>query len=177
MNHSPEITEGIFLKANEETLDKIIQQGEARLQAQVETAQFRDQRAMTVAAAAIALASAGFAFSGFQLSNGWQFDAIRLASLIFAVCLFICAGLCLWAARPGKLYLPGSPPIDWTDNIINNDDQKTIKAEMAKCLHISISKNEEIAKQINAITRISLVLFLLSPIISIFVWIFIKLWN
>jgi len=145
----------------------VLQQGEKRLDAQLQIAIAADQRAMILAGIFVAIATlisgAGIHF----LSKNELNLPLGIGFLTTAICLIISSVQCIRAVMPGRYGLAGAQPKNWWED--NVEDRP-----LAECLRKEsdnyqkrIAFNSEVHKRNAAILKRGAILGCLSQLIGL----------
>lgn len=136
-----------LLDFEQEVLEKIVHEGEIRLEAQLATANAADQRALTYLGYLVATATASVgAAVALLLSQAPRLPLIMIA-FAFAGCLLFCAFKALQSVTPKQFSFPGNKPQNWFCNDWNFPKNKGRKIEQAlveQCftLNQAVCKNQ-----------------------------------
>ena len=101
-------------------VERVLSQGEARLNAQLQIALAADSRAMTSASIFVGVASALVGYAGFVFSTTTPNLPLGIAALIGGAAMMVSAILCAFAARPTEFRLVGANPDNWWQDDVTN---------------------------------------------------------
>ncbi|RYG37096.1 MAG: hypothetical protein EON93_04145 [Burkholderiales bacterium] len=140
--------------------DEIIREGEAHLDAQLQSANASDQRAMAWAGFLITIATAAVG-GAFALLLTKQHDAIAGVAFGFAVSTIASAIFAMNAVRPSKFCFPGNSPENWlpenwTDPPVPESAMSQARAEQASALNNRIAENRKWADSTGRYLRLSM---------------------
>ncbi|HEX6964003.1 MAG TPA: hypothetical protein VF175_19200 [Lacipirellula sp.] len=96
-----------------ELVERVLQQGEIRLSAQLQIALAADQRAVTAAAILVAVASVTLGFAGDEITKAATDIPFAVSTALAGLMLLISAAVCVTAAMPTKFALAGAVPENW----------------------------------------------------------------
>jgi hypothetical protein len=155
-------------------IEKIVSEGEARLEAQILTANAADQRALTFSGFLIGTASATLgAAIALVVSSQPKLPLIAIA-FIFAAFMLVATFMAVHSFRPKLFSYPGNLPENWFTNAWNfpeSKGRKTKHALVEQCftLNQAICKNQndmkENAKRFNLSIDIALYSTILAALI------------
>lgn len=147
--------------------ERVLQQGELFLQAQLDSALASDQRAMTTAAFFASVAAAITAGVIAYWDNSAEF-AVLIAGLSGAMIMAIGACVCLWAARPVDFYFPGTHPACW-EGVIHLPLNEVLWGE-AQNYQDNIEKNAALLEKNGKVLYRGAMLAAASPLVAIALW-------
>jgi hypothetical protein len=136
-----------FLEFEQDVLREIVREGERRLDVQLATANFADQRALSflgfIAAGITASVSAAAAISTSQTPR----PVLVALAFLFSIALLKPAFLAMSVLRPKKFCFPGNLPENWFTTDWNFEESKGRKLKNALveecfCLNQAIAKNQ-----------------------------------
>lgn len=136
-----------LLSLDQEVISKIVLEGEARLNAQLATANAADQRAMSFAGFLIGTTTATVgAAIALSISDKPRIFLITVA-FAFACCLLIATFMAVNSVRPKKFSYPGNLPENWLPKEWNfpmsvNRNAKNAMIEQCYTLNQAICKNQ-----------------------------------
>jgi hypothetical protein len=155
-----------------EMAERLLQQGETFLQAQLQSAIAADQRAVTMAAffASVAAAIAAVAVAYWDKSSDLP---MLIAGLIGAGMMAVGACICLWAARPVDFYFPGTHPECWYE-VLDKPLEEVLLGE-AQNYQDNIDKNEKFLTANGRALKVGAALSAAAPLVGIAVWVLLTL--
>lgn len=153
-----------------ELAERVLKQGELRLNAQLQVALAADQRAVTSAAILVAVASAALGFAGAQATNCNIDVPFAVALLVAGLSLLVSAAFCVGAARPVKFALVGAYPEEWWDDDVTAKPLEECLWTESNNYNVRINDNRTVLSHNAALLRKGMYLACVSPLIGLFSW-------
>jgi hypothetical protein len=136
-------------------LEEVVQEGQARLESQLQVATAADQRALTLAGFQITAATGSVAGGVALMTGDEPNQALALVAFLFALTILALGGIALWTVVPRKFKIPGNQPLNWRKNQWRWQDKgfdiKAARVEQAACLEEQIVANR---KQLDSTARL-----------------------
>ncbi len=135
-----------FLKFNQAVLERIVQEGEAKLQAQLNVATASDQRAISFLGFLVGAATAVIGAAVVVLLSKRPDITLLCIAYLYAAALMFSASKAVKVFKPKAFSFPGNEPQNWVTTQWNfeNLKQRTIKhalVEQCYTLNQAIQKN------------------------------------